>query len=166
MHGVEHHEDAAGSQAGLQRLGDLLGQALLHLRARGEGVDHGGQTAEADHPVARQVGQVGAADERQQVVLADGAEREVAHEHELPRGRADRDRVPQVVERVDAEPGEVLAVGLGDASRGRLQAGPGDILADRGKELNDRGLDPRPVDCHPAPTRWRDAGCGRARASA
>ena len=55
----------------------------MHLQPPGEGVDHPGQLADADHPVPRQVGEVHAADDRREVVLAVALEADVAQHDEV-----------------------------------------------------------------------------------
>src|SRR5690606_19779614 len=74
VHGIRHHEHAPGGEPIVQSIRDLFGQSLLQLRAGCERVDDPGQAAEA-HDVGRgRVGDVGDPEERQEVVLADGAE--------------------------------------------------------------------------------------------
>ena len=74
--GFKHHAHARGAKTGGQALGDLLGQPLLDLRPGGEVLDQTGQLGQPDDALARQVADVGEAGERQQVMLADGAERD------------------------------------------------------------------------------------------
>ena len=81
--GLDDHADAHRSQVGVEPVGDLLGQPLLHLRAVREQLDHPGQLGQPEDPVAGQVADVRHADERQQVVLADRPDRDVAGEDEL-----------------------------------------------------------------------------------
>jgi hypothetical protein len=63
--------------------GDLLRHPLLHLRPLGEQLDDARQLGQAEDPLARQVADGRRPGERQQVVLADGGERDVAGEHHL-----------------------------------------------------------------------------------
>ena len=61
-----------GSRRALDGVGDLDGEPLLHLRAPGVAVDEPGDLRQAGDAavLARDVGDVGLADERDQVVLA------------------------------------------------------------------------------------------------
>ena len=83
MLGLEHDADAARVQFLLHVIGDLFGEPLLHLEVPGEQLDHARELGQADQPVAWHVADMGNAAERQQMVLAQRVERDVAHEHEL-----------------------------------------------------------------------------------
>src|SRR5690554_66868 len=98
VHCIRHHDHATRRKALVQGIRYLLGQPLLQLRARRDGVDHAGETAQPDDAVTGRVGDVGDAEERQKVVLADGTELDVAKQHQLA-ARVARDRVGQVDER-------------------------------------------------------------------
>jgi hypothetical protein len=65
------------------RFGDLVRQPLLDLQAPREDLDEPRDLAEADHLPVREVGDVAAAEERQQVVLAQAVEVDVADDHHL-----------------------------------------------------------------------------------
>src|SRR5205085_8433035 len=67
----------------VDRVGDLRGQTLLYLQTAGEHLDHTRQLAQADDFLARQVGDVGASEERQQVVLTQAVELDIAHHDHL-----------------------------------------------------------------------------------
>ena len=68
------------------RVGDLVGQPLLHLQPPGEDVHDPGHLGEAQDLAVRDVGDVGPAEERQQVVLAQRVQLDVAHhDHALVR---------------------------------------------------------------------------------
>ena len=113
----------------------------------GERVDDARQPAEADDAVVGHVGDVRDADERQQVVLADRAELDVAQQHDarpVARRRRGDARPPRCVERVVAEAGEELRVRLGDPPRRRRRAGARRVLADR-----ERASRRRPPRCVP-----------------
>ena len=78
----------------------LLRDALLQLQAVGDVLDGAGDGRQADQAVARQESDVRSTAERQQVVLAQRLERDVAHQHQaavslgghrLDDGRARRD---------------------------------------------------------------------------
>ena len=64
-------------------LGDLVGHPLLQLQPAREDVDQPRNLAEADHLAVRDVGDVALAEERQQVMLAQAVEVDVAHDHHL-----------------------------------------------------------------------------------
>ena len=72
-----------GCELVLEPVGDLLGQPLLHLQAAGEQLDDPGELRQPEDAVAREVADVGDALEREQVVLAERVERDVAGEDEL-----------------------------------------------------------------------------------
>ena len=119
--------------------------------------------AEPDDPLARQVRDVRDAEERQQVVLADRAERDVAQQHGLGRRRppsgTGRRRARR--ERVLAEPGEELGVGVGDARGVVARPGTRRILADGGEDLGDGRLDARTIESgHAPPAAYAVAGRG------
>ena len=61
------------------RVGDLVGEPLLHLEPAGEDVHDAGHLGEAEDLAVGDVGDVGPAEERQQVVLAQRVELDVAH---------------------------------------------------------------------------------------
>ena len=67
------------TQALLDERGDLHCHPLLDLRATSVELDDPRQLREADDPVLRHVGDVGPAEEGQQVVRADRVERDVGH---------------------------------------------------------------------------------------
>ena len=60
-----------------------LGQPLLHLQPAAEDVDEPRNLAEADHLVARNVGDVALAEKRQQMMLAQAVEIDVLDDHHL-----------------------------------------------------------------------------------
>ena len=61
----------------LDRLGDLHGEALLHLEPAREHLDEPRDLREPDDAAVRDVGDVDAPEERQQVVLAEAVEVDV-----------------------------------------------------------------------------------------
>jgi hypothetical protein len=81
--GLHDHGDAVGAQVRHQGVGHLAGQALLHLQAAGEDIDHAGDLAQAHHLAVGQVADVGVAEEGQHVVLAQRVELDVADDHHL-----------------------------------------------------------------------------------
>ena len=62
---------------------DLGGHALLHLEPAREDLDQARDLADADDPLARDVRDVRLAEERQDVVLAEREEIDVAHDDHL-----------------------------------------------------------------------------------
>ena len=72
-----------GRSSRCEPAGDLRRQPLLDLQRAGEVIDHARELRQPDDPLARQVADVGDADERQQVVLAQRVERDVAGDDEL-----------------------------------------------------------------------------------
>src|SRR4051812_40019070 len=81
--GLEHHADTLRRQLALEPVRHLRREPLLDLEVAGEVVDHASELREPDDPVARDVAHVRDAHERQQMVLAERVERDVADEHEL-----------------------------------------------------------------------------------
>jgi hypothetical protein len=74
--GVQHHADPLGFQFTIQPVGDLLGEPFLHLRSGREVLDHSGELGQPEDAVVGQVADVGDAGERQQVMLAEGSQRD------------------------------------------------------------------------------------------
>ncbi len=81
--GLEDDGDALGVDGVGDGVGDLAGEALLHLQAAGEDVDEAGNFAEADDLAVGDVGDVGLAEEGQQMVLAQGEELDVLDDDHL-----------------------------------------------------------------------------------
>src|SRR6185312_2577916 len=123
-----------------------------------EDIDQASQLAQADDLARGQVRDMGAAEERQQVVLAKAVERNVAQDHEV---------VARVLEkRVLDDPARVDAVTLGeegqrfgDAARRLGEALPARVLADGDEQLArgvleivERGAFGRPRQAHDAIT--------------
>jgi hypothetical protein len=111
--GLQHHTHAGGAKTGSQALGDLLGQPLLDLGPGREMLNQPGQLGQPDDALAGQVADVREAGERQQVMLADGAERDGTGQHQLV--------VPLVVGERRQPQGpraQQLCVGAGHPGRG------------------------------------------------
>ena len=83
MLGVDDDEHAVRREGALERGGDVLAEALLQLRPGGDRLDDAGDAAEAGQALGGQVGDVRDAREGQQVVLAHGAQGDVAQQHDL-----------------------------------------------------------------------------------
>ena len=138
---LEDDADTLWYQALLEELGDLLGQALLDLQATRVHLDDPWDLGQPDDPTARDIGDGCAAEERQQVVLAQRVERDVLDHHHLAVG--------DVVDRAIDQ-----ALGIHVVARGQLGVHPmhpfrgaGEslaigVLADLGQDFADGGLDP------------------------
>ena len=94
--------------------------------------------------VSRDVRDVRAPVERNEVVLADRVQRDVAHEHHLVVVGLERD--DEMARRILRQAGADLRVHLGDARRRAQQAVAVGIFADRGEDLAHGLLDAIPVD--------------------
>ena len=77
MGGLYYYDGSFGFEVFHEELGDLAGEALLYLEATGVIVEYPGQFAYADHAAIGQIRDVGLADKRHHVVLADAVERDV-----------------------------------------------------------------------------------------
>ena len=160
MHRLDHHAATVGLQHFHQGVGDLAGQPLLHLRSPRVALDQARQLAQADDAAARDIADVGDPRERQQVVLAEGGEGDVAQDDHLlvplVKGRL------EMLLRVFAQTGEELCVRLGDTMRRALQPLSIGIFADGEQDLAHRRLDARLVE---VPRRSRAIApiCSRAR---
>ena len=98
----------------LEPVGDLLGEPLLYLQPAGEQLHHAGQLRQAENARRRDVADVGDPVERQQMVLAQRLERNVAGQHQLvvalvvgERCQVERSRRQQLGVRVRHPPGRV-----------------------------------------------------------
>ena len=83
MLGLEHHPDAERLEGLVDPVGDLAGHPLLHLQVAREQLDDARELRQPDEAVAGQVADVRDAAERQQVVLAQRAERDVGDDDEF-----------------------------------------------------------------------------------
>ncbi len=54
MGGIEHHEHAGGFERGLDRVGELLAEPFLQLRAGGDRLERAGQIAQARDAIRRE----------------------------------------------------------------------------------------------------------------
>ena len=72
-----------GFRCSCSQLRRLPGEPFLDLQSCREEVDDAGQLGESEDPLAGEVGDVGDAVKWQQVVFAEGVERDVARDHEL-----------------------------------------------------------------------------------
>src|SRR5207237_5093274 len=126
---------ARGGQRADQRVGDLRGGPFLYLRSLRVSVDEARELRQAGDPavVAGDVRDVRAPVERNEVVLADRVERDVADEDHLVVVGFERD--DEVARRILREPREDFGVHLGDA-RGRThQTVAVGVFPDREQDL-------------------------------
>ena len=85
MTGFDHHAHPACVQGFHEDAGDLRGETLLDLQPMRETIDDARDLGEADDRRVRNVGDVGMAEERQQVVLAQRVQLDVLHGDHLVR---------------------------------------------------------------------------------
>src|SRR3546814_18641799 len=78
MGGLDNNGNAPRLQRVLQRRRDLAGEALLELQPPGEGIDQPRQFRDADDAAIGPVGDMGLADDRRQMMLAGGDQRDGA----------------------------------------------------------------------------------------
>ena len=76
--GLHHHSYAASLELFVEEVGNLLGKAFLDLWLMRESINDAGELGYADDPLVGQVGDVGMAEERQEVVFADRVKGDVA----------------------------------------------------------------------------------------
>ena len=74
---VDDHRHAFGGQRVFNRLGDLRSHFFLNLQALGVEVHQPRQFRNTDHPIARDIGDMGDANDRQHVMLAGRLELDV-----------------------------------------------------------------------------------------
>lgn len=80
MLGLQDDPDALGCDVELEPVGDLLGESLLDLEVPGEQLDDAGELGEPEDATVGDVADMGNAVERQEMVLAQRLERDVAGE--------------------------------------------------------------------------------------
>jgi hypothetical protein len=73
--------DTNGCDLFSNRVGDLIGEPLLHLQAPAEDIDQARDLAEANHLRARNIRDMAPAEERQEMVLAEAVEVDVLDDH-------------------------------------------------------------------------------------
>src|SRR5229473_4150486 len=106
--GFDNHADALGSDFLLDGLRDLAGQALLNLQPAREHVHDAGDLAEPQNTLVREIGDVGLAEKRQQVVFAEAEEFDVLHNDHLVVGHAERRAVQYMVQVQVVTAGQIL----------------------------------------------------------
>src|SRR5689334_18901915 len=85
MLGLDHDRHAYRMERLHEGVGDLGGELFLDLEAARENIDNARDLGEANHFPIRDIGDVGAADEREKMMLAHRVELDVFHHHNLAR---------------------------------------------------------------------------------
>ena len=119
--------------------GDLLCETLLYLEAACEAIDKTCQLTDAKHFAARDVADVADAEERQEVVLAEGIDFDVPHEDHVV-GVDVEHRSAQEGDGVLSVAGEQRAPGVRDAARGLGEALAPGVFADGGEPAAHEGF--------------------------
>src|SRR6266850_3391601 len=94
---LDDDADTLGTDFFLNRLSNLAGHAFLDLQPASEHIYQAGDFAEPEYTLVRQVGYVGFAKEREQVVFAKTEEFDVLHHHHFIVGNAKSCAVEKVV---------------------------------------------------------------------
>src|SRR6516225_6491378 len=132
------HGDTMRLEDGIQTRSDLSGHFLLDLQAAGKDLDQPRQFGNADHPVARQIADVNAADDRCEVMLAMRLKADVAQHYDFVVTAGFLEGAFEVIARIVFVTGEPFLVRAHHARRGgnepsalRIVAGPADQCAYR-----------------------------------
>src|SRR6266550_3953257 len=112
---LDHDTHTARLEYVHERVRHLVGESLLHLEPAGKHLDHAWDLGETDQAAVRQVGDVRPTEERQQVVLAQRVDLDVAHAHQV--------LVPLAVQGVTDHVRDRHVVPAGEPLEGRLDAG-------------------------------------------
>ena len=104
----DDNANAFGADFFFDGLRDLAGHALLNLQAARKHVDQARDFAEAEDALVGQIGDVGLAEERQQVVLAQAEEFDVFHDDHFVVGDGKRGAVHDGIEILVIAAGEKL----------------------------------------------------------
>jgi hypothetical protein len=119
----------ARPQGLLDSRGHLLGEALLHLQSARVHLQKTWELAEPHHTAGRQVRDVGLAEERKHVVLAERVELDILHEDHLIVIFGEDGTVQDVCRGLGGA-GRQEREGLGHTLRGLEEAFPQRVLAD------------------------------------
>ena len=111
-----------GVQHFLHRVGDLGGQFLLDLQPSGIGIDQPRDLADPDHPVLRQIADMGPADDRHHMVLAMGFDADIAQHDDLVIAFGLGKGPVQELHRIDGIAGEEFLIGAHHPGRRFAQA--------------------------------------------
>src|SRR5215472_13327877 len=154
--GLDHHDDAARLEGAHQRIGDLAGHALLHLRTPGVYVDEPGQLGKAGDLTlfVRDISDMGGADEWDQMVLAGAVNLDIAHQHHLVVISVEYGAEDFL--RMLPHSGKLFGIGAGDPAGSAAEPVAVGILADRDEDLAHRTLDT--VEIHALGAVRRDGG--------
>ena len=126
--------DARGLEHVHDRVGDLVGEPLLHLEPAGEDVHDAGHLGEADDLAVGDVGDVGPAEERQHVVLAHRVQLDVPHHDHALVGLLEHGVADDVLDRHPVALGEPAERRL-DPLGGLEQPVALRVLAQRGEDV-------------------------------
>ena len=102
---LHDNADTARFQTFHQCVGNLNRELFLNLQPARENIDNARDLGKSDYFPVRNVGDVGASDERKQVMLAHGIELDVFDQHNLARFRTEDCAVDDLV--------QVLAISVG-----------------------------------------------------
>ncbi len=116
----DHHRDAGGVGHLLDRLGDFPGEIFLDLQAPGEHVDNPGDLRQPQHLAGWNVGDMGLADEGQQMMFAQRVQLDVLDDHHLVVIRGEQCTVDHAFDTFGVAVTQVLH-GLGCPFRGVQQ---------------------------------------------
>src|SRR5229473_3689660 len=108
MASFDDYADALRSDFFLDGLRDLAGHALLNLQAARKHIDHASDLAEPQNPLVRQIGHMGLAEERQQMVFAETEEFDVLHDDHLVVGHAERRAIQYMIQVQVVTAGQIL----------------------------------------------------------
>jgi len=145
MAAFDDDRDAQGIELVFDGIGDLEREAFLHLRAAGEAVNGAGEFTEADDLAARgEVGDVGFAEEGQEVMLAEAVELDIAEDDGAITLLVKL--ALQVKGGVFAQAGAHFAEGASNAPGGIEEAVAGRVLAEGDEEFADGALDASGVE--------------------
>src|SRR6266446_3305332 len=108
MAGFDNHANTLRSDFFLDGLGNLTGHALLNLQTARKHVDHACNLAESQHTLLRQIGDMGFAEERQEVVFAEAEEFDVFNDDHLVVGHAERRAVQYMIDVQVVTAGQIL----------------------------------------------------------
>src|SRR5215469_13148279 len=133
MLGFEHYRDTERLYLFHDRMRDLGRQTFLHLQPAGINLYHPGDLGQTDDMAVGQVGDLGLADKRQEVMLAERKEIEVsAQDHLLVVLFGEEGTVDRVLGILVVTAGQELE-GLNDTDRSTRQALAFRIFADMAK---------------------------------
>ncbi len=143
MRGLQHDADATCVEFAHEQIGQFLRHPLLNLRPTSQHLDGSCQLAQADDLAIGQVGDVGLAQEGEQVMLAHRLEADVPDQDHLI--VLDRERLLEQFAGVLVQAGEDLGVHASHPCGRLLQALPVGVLADGDQDLTNGSFDARMI---------------------